>query len=63
MDADTKKKEPYLRESVPVNDMLPYEDLTQRRKGRKESLSLRLGVSILVVHHVSAQYSYLRESV
>jgi len=44
MDTDTKKKEPYLRESVPVNDMLPYEDLTQRRKGREKSLSWRLGV-------------------
>jgi|GEM_PF-745640 len=39
--------------------MLPGDNLTQRRKGRKESLSwrsLRLGVSIWAVHHVSAQY-------
>ena len=41
-------------DSVPVNDMLPDEDRTQRRKGRKESLSWRFGVSILVVQHVSA---------
>ena len=48
-----------LRDFVGINDMLRCKNLTQRRKGRKKSLSwrsLRLGVSIKVVHHVSDPY-------
>jgi len=48
--------EDILEISVPANDMLSCEDLTQRRKARKESSSwrsLRFGVSTWVVQHAS----------